>query len=188
MSLSDIAASPLLYILLAGLVFVVFVVAARFVAQQVAEALRRRGLRENVVIVGSRVITVALIVIGALFAFGIAVRSDNVTILGIVAAIVITSFGAQDLLKDYVSGYYILLERNIKIGDNISLERGSGTVSEVRLRVTLLRSEAGDVVIVPNSELFTHPVTIHAHPAPAAAAAVSAESASEKNAKPAPPE
>jgi small conductance mechanosensitive channel len=188
MSLSDIAASPLLYILLAGLVFVVFVVAARFVAQQVAEALRRRGLRENVVIVGSRVITVALIVIGALFAFGIAVRSDNVTILGIVAAIVITSFGAQDLLKDYVSGYYILLERNIKIGDNISLERGSGTVSEVRLRVTLLQSEAGDVVIVPNSELFTHPVTIHAHPAPAAAAAVSAESASEKNAKPAPPE
>jgi small conductance mechanosensitive channel len=168
MSLRDIAASPLLYILLAGLVFVLFVVAARFVAQQVAEALRRRGLRENVVTVGSRVITVALIVIGALFAFGIAVRSDNVTILGIVAAIVITSFGAQDLLKDYVSGYYILLERNIKIGDNISLERGSGIVSEVRLRVTLLRNESGDTVIVPNSELFTHPVTIHAPPAPVA--------------------
>jgi small conductance mechanosensitive channel len=186
MSLSDIAASPLLYILVAGVVFVVFVVAARFVAQQVAEALRRRGLRENVVVAGSRVITVALIVIGALFAFGIAVRSDNVTILGIVAAIVITSFGAQDLLKDYVSGYYILLERNIKIGDNISLERGSGTVSEVRLRVTLLRSAAGDVVIVPNSELFTHPVTIHAHPAPAPA--VTPESAAEKMVKPAPPE
>ena len=184
MSLSDIAASPLLYILLAGLVFVIFVVAARFVAQQVAEALRRRGLRENVVIVGSRVITVALIVIGALFAFGIAVRSDNVTILGIVAAIVITSFGAQDLLKDYVSGYYILLERNIKIGDHISLERGSGTVSEVRLRVTLLRNEAGDVVIVPNSELFTTPVTIHAHPAPEPASV--APTAPEKKAKPAP--
>jgi|SRR5450631_394976 len=171
MSLRDIAASPLLYILLAGLVFVLFVVAARFVAQQVAEALRRRGLRENVVTVGSRVITVALIVIGALFAFGIAVRSDNVTILGVVAAVVITSFGAQDLLKDYVSGYYILLERNIKIGDNISLERGSGIVSEVRLRVTLLRNESGDTVIVPNSELFTHPVTIHAPPAPAATGA-----------------
>ncbi len=179
MSLSDIAASPLLYILLAGLVFVVFVIAARFVAQQVAEALRRRGLRENVVITGSRVITVAMIVIGALFSFGIAVRSDNVTILGVVAAIVITSFGAQDLLKDYVSGYYILLERNIKIGDNISLENGSGTVSEVRLRVTLLRSETGDTVIVPNSELFTHPVTIHAHPPPETAGPP------EKKAKPA---
>ena len=77
---------------------------------------------------------------------------------------IITSFGAQDVLKDYVSGYYVLLERNIKVGDTISLERGSGTVAEIRLRVTILRNDAGDVVVVPNSELFTHPVTIHARP------------------------
>jgi small conductance mechanosensitive channel len=179
MSLSDIANSPLLFVLLAGIVFVVFVIAARFVAQQVAEALRRRGLRENVVVVGSRVITVGLIVVGAIFAFGIAIHSDNVTILGIVAAVIITSFGAQDLLKDYVSGYYILLERNIKVGDKITLERGSGTVSEVRLRVTLLRNDSGDVVVVPNSELFTRPVTIHARPGATATA--------EDEAKPAPP-
>jgi small-conductance mechanosensitive channel len=180
MSLSDIANSPLLFVLLAGVVFVVFVVVARFVAQQVAEALRRRGIRENVVITGSRVITVALIAIGGLFAFGIAVHSDNVTILGIVGAVIITSFGAQDVLKDYVSGYYLLLERNIKIGDRISLELGSGTVSEVRLRVTILRNEAGDVVVVPNSELFTRPVTIHAKPASLAGGV--------EEPKPAPPE
>jgi small-conductance mechanosensitive channel len=164
MSLRDTANSPLLFILLAGVIFVAFVVAARFVAGQVTDALRKRGLRESVITTGSRVITVALIIVGGLFAFGIAVRSDNVTILGIVAAVIITSFGAQDLLKDYVSGYYLLLERNIKIGDSISLERGSGTVSEIRLRVTILRNENGDVVVVPNSELFTLPVTIHAKP------------------------
>jgi len=180
MSLSDIANSPLLFVLLAGVVFVAFVIAARFVAQQVAESLRRRGIRENVVITGSRVTTVALIAIGGLFAFGIAVHSDNVTILGIVAAVIITSFGAQDVLKDYVSGYYLLLERNIKIGDRISLDLGSGTVAEVRLRVTILRNEAGDVVVVPNSELFTRPVTIHAKPAG------SADGVEET--KPAPPE
>jgi small conductance mechanosensitive channel len=180
MSPSDIANSPLLFVLLAGVVFVVFVVAARFVAQQVAESLRRRGLRENVVTTGSRVVTVSLITIGALFAFGIAVHSDNVTILGIVAAVIITSFGAQDLLKDYVSGYYLLLERNIKVGDHISLERGSGTVSEVRLRVTLLRNQAGDMVVVPNSELFTRPVTIHAKPGEPPAG-------NAEEAKPAPP-
>jgi small conductance mechanosensitive channel len=167
MSLSDIANSPLLFVLLAVVVFVAFVVAARFIAQQVAEALRRRGVHESVVGTGSRVITVTLIVVGAIFAFGIAIHSDNVTILGIVAAVIITSVGAQDVLKDYVSGYYLLLERNIKVGDNISLERGSGTVAEVRLRVTILRSEGGDVVVVPNSELFTRPVTIHAKPASA---------------------
>ena len=180
MSISDISNSPLLFVLLAGVVFVAFVVAARFVAQQVSESLRRRGIRENVVTTGSRATTVALIAIGGLFAFGIAVRSDNVTILGIVAAVIITSFGAQDVLKDYVSGYYLLLERNIKIGDRISLELGSGTVSEVRLRVTILRNEAGDVVVVPNSELFTRPVTIHAKPADSAGGV--------EETKPAPPE
>ena len=179
MSLSDISSSPLTYIILAGVVFVAFVVAARFVAQQVAEALRRRGLRDNVVITGSRVITVVLITIGAFFAFGIAVHSDNVTLLGIVAAVIVTSFGAQDVLKDYVSGYYLLLERNIKIGDHISLERGSGTVSEVRLRVTLLRNVNGDTVVVPNSELFTRPVTIHAR---------EVLEASDEGTRPAPPE
>jgi small conductance mechanosensitive channel len=178
MSLSDISGSALTYIVLAVVVFVAFVVAARFVAQQVAEALRRRGLRENVVITGSRVITVALITIGAFFAFGIAIHSDNVTLLGIVAAVIVTSIGAQDVLKDYVSGYYLLLERNIKIGDHISLERGSGTVSEVRLRVTLLRNVSGDTIVVPNSELFTHPVTIHAKETAAAG---------DEEAKPAPP-
>ena len=183
MSASDFASSPLLFVLLAGVVFVIFVVAARFVAQQVAEVLRRRGLRENVVITGSRFITVVLIAVGALFAFGIAVHSDNVTVLGIVAAVIITSFGAQDVLKDYVSGYYLLLERNIKVGDRISLENGSGTVSEVRLRVTLLQNESGDVVVVPNSELFTRPVTIHAKlDSPAAGAKKPREP------KPAPPE
>jgi small conductance mechanosensitive channel len=163
-ALRDAAGNPLLFVLLAGLVFVASVVVARFVAVQVSEVLRRRGLREQMVTTGSRVITIALVTVGALLAFGIAVRSDNVTILGIVVAVIITGFGAQDLLKDYVSGYYVLFERNIKVGDRISLENGAGTVTEVRLRVTLLRNEEGDVVIVPNSELFTKPVTIHAKP------------------------
>jgi len=90
----------------------------------------------------------------------------------------VTSFGAQDVLKDYVSGYYLLLERNIKIGDHISLERGSGTVAEVRLRVTLLSNVNGDTIVVPNSELFTRPVTIHAKEAAGASA---------EETKPAPP-
>ena len=80
----------------------------------------------------------------------------------------------QDLLKDYVSGYYVLLERHIRVGDHISLEDSSGTVTDVRLRVTLMKSDDGDLVVVPNSELFNHSVTVRnrkpeeAKPAPPA--------------------
>ena len=68
----------------------------------------------------------------------------------------------QDLLKDYVSGYYIQLERHMRVGDRITLEGvGSGTVTDVKLRVTLLTTDSGDLVVVPNSELFNKPVLVH---------------------------
>jgi small-conductance mechanosensitive channel len=169
MKLSDVANSPLLFIGIGVLVFAAFVVAARLVAQRAGVALRGRGLRHETVVAGTRVIAALLIGFGAFVGFGFALRSDNVALAGIVIATLIATFGVQDVLKDYVSGYYVLLERHIRLGDNITVEGWSGTVTEVKLRVTLLRNEAGHVVVVPNSELFNRPVTIQS-PAPPGAA------------------
>jgi small conductance mechanosensitive channel len=153
----------LVYIAVGLIVFVLFLIAARVASGIVVEALRRREMRIEMLVVGRRVITVALIGFGVLAAIAFAFQSANVAILGIVLATIIASFGVQDLLKDYVSGYYLLLERHIRVGDPITLEAGvgSGTVTEVKLRVTLLRSESGDLVVVPNSELFNRAVTVH---------------------------
>jgi small conductance mechanosensitive channel len=144
-----------------ALVFIAFAIAARLAAPVAAKALLRRQLRPDQVAIVSRVVAFALIGFGAVFAIGIAVESANVALAGIVLATIIASFGVQDVLKDYVSGYYVLLERHIRVGDRISLDLLSGTVTEIKLRVTLLRSDAGDMVVVPNSELFTRPVTVH---------------------------
>ena len=72
------------------------------------------------------------------------------------------------MLKDYVSGYYVLLERHIRVGDRITLDVLSGTVAEIKLRVTLLRSDSGDMIVVPNSELFSRPVLVHGRMPPPA--------------------
>ena len=170
MKLSDVANSPLLFIAVGVLVFVAFVVAARLVAKRAGIALRGRGLRHETVVAGTRVITALVIGIGAFVGFSFALHSDNVALAGIVIATLIATFGVQDVLKDYVSGYYVLLERHIRLGDHITVESWSGTVTEVKLRVTLLRNEAGHVVVVPNSELFNRPVTIQSRPAASAAA------------------
>jgi small conductance mechanosensitive channel len=178
-----IGVADLLYLALGVLVFVAFVVAARVVAHRADKALRVRGVRHDMVVTGTRVITVLVIGFGAFIAASLALHSDNLTLAGIVIATIIASFGVQDVLKDYVSGYYVLLERHIKLGDYISLETGAGTVIEVKLRVTLLRNEAGHLVVVPNSELFNRPVTIHARQQ-----ALPAEPGVAAEAKPAPPE
>ncbi len=157
----------LTYFLIGALVFVLFVVVARLLARRVAALLSTRQIRPEAAVVVGRVVTFGLIGLGAAIAVSFAIQSANVALFGIVLATIIASFGVQDVLKDYVSGYYVLLERHIRVGDRITLDLLSGTVTEIKLRVTLLRSDAGDTVVVPNSELFTRPVTVRGRlPAP----------------------
>jgi small conductance mechanosensitive channel len=150
------------YIAVGIVVFLLFVVGARFVSNLVVGALRRRNMRSDMVQIGGRVVTVLLIALGIWFAIGFAFQSQNFTLAGILLATIVASFGVQDLLKDYVSGYYVLLERHIRVGDRISMEGvGSGTVTEIKLRVTLLKTDSGDLLVIPNSELFNKSVTVH---------------------------
>ena len=161
----------------AGLVvFVVFLVGSRVLAQMLAGELHRRNVRGDMVVLFRRVVYVIVIGLGLFGAFGLAFQTANVTLFGILIATVIAALGVQDLLKDYVSGYYVLLERHIRVGDRIAFDDKAGTVTDVKLRVTLLNSEKGDMIVVPNSELFTKAVTIFARqqPPPAGSAPSSA--------------
>ena len=157
-----ISDTDLIYAVLGVVVFLAFVVGARFASNLVVGFLRRRNVRSDVVQIGGRVATVVLIALGVWFAIGFAFQSQNFTIAGILLATIVASFGVQDVLKDYVSGYYVLLERHMRVGDRISMEGVvSGTVEQIKLRVTLLKTESGDLIVVPNSELFNKAVVVH---------------------------
>lgn len=62
-------------------------------------------------------------------------------------------FGAQSLVKDFLSGFFILLEDQYGVGDVIDLGDASGTVEDISLRVTRLRATDGTVWFVPNGEI-----------------------------------
>ncbi|EJO5348128.1 mechanosensitive ion channel family protein [Clostridium botulinum] len=68
--------------------------------------------------------------------------------------------GAKDLIKDVISGFFILFEDQYSVGDYITVEEKSGIVDTIELRVTKLRDFNGDMHIVPNG-LITK-VTNHA--------------------------
>ena len=63
------------------------------------------------------------------------------------------SFGAQSLVKDFLSGFFILFENQFAIGDVIEAGGKSGTVEKMTLRVVVLRDLRGTMHIVPNSEI-----------------------------------
>ena len=151
----------LLFVAIGLIVLLAFLVASRYVSRLTGEQLVKRHVRPETVAMTRRVVTVVIIALGLLAALAFAFENANVGVFGLVLATIVAALGVQDLLRDYVSGYYLLLERHIRVGDRISFDTHSGTVTEVRLRVTLLRSDQGDLVIVPNSELFTKSVTIH---------------------------
>jgi moderate conductance mechanosensitive channel len=62
-------------------------------------------------------------------------------------------FGAQNLVHDFINGFYILLENQYDIGDIIRVAGVKGTVEDMNLRLTTLRDDDGTVHFVPNSAI-----------------------------------
>ena len=64
-------------------------------------------------------------------------------------------FGLQNLAANYVSGFVILLERSLRIGDNIVMHSFEGQVVDITTRYTLIRGANGQDAVVPNQDLTT---------------------------------
>lgn len=62
-------------------------------------------------------------------------------------------FGAQDLVQDVVTGLFMIFENQFSVGDYIQTEDATGTVEATALRVTYLRSDKGDQIIIPNGSI-----------------------------------
>lgn len=62
-------------------------------------------------------------------------------------------FGAQQMVKDFVAGVFIIMEDQYGVGDIVDLGEASGTVEQLSLRVTRLRDVSGVVWYVPNGEI-----------------------------------
>ena len=64
-------------------------------------------------------------------------------------------FGAQTLVKDFLSGFLLLAEDQYRIGDELQTTTATGVVEEMTLRVTRLRGQDGTVWYVPNGDIRT---------------------------------
>jgi small conductance mechanosensitive channel len=63
------------------------------------------------------------------------------------------SFGAQSLVRDIISGFFILLENQFAVGDVIEAAGKSGVVEKITMRVVVLRDLEGTMHVIPNGEM-----------------------------------
>jgi small conductance mechanosensitive channel len=95
-----------------------------------------------------------IVEIGSVLQFSVAGLIAPATVIG--AAL---GFGAQQLVKDLLSGFFIIVEKQYGFGDLVSLTvsgvaaEARGTVENVTLRVTRLRSSDGEVFTIPNGQI-----------------------------------
>ena len=59
-------------------------------------------------------------------------------------------FGAQTLIKDFLSGLFIILENQYRVGDVVEINSATGTVEQITLRSTIIRDNDGSVHYIPN--------------------------------------
>ena len=71
-------------------------------------------------------------------------------------------FGLQKIASNYVSGFIILLDRSVRLGDLVTIDSRHGVVEAIRARYTVIKGFDGTEAIIPNDTLITNVVVNHA--------------------------
>ncbi|GAB3551649.1 mechanosensitive ion channel family protein [Noviherbaspirillum agri] len=151
------------YFAIAILVFIVFVLLGHVVRRGIRALSERGHKHRNIGLVLGRLGYGVSVFIGLLVALVIAVPGFTpgqlVNLLGLSSVAI--GFAFRDILQNFLAGILILLAQPFRIGDQIVLKSFEGTVENIETRATFIRTYDGRRIVIPNSELFTNPVTVN---------------------------
>jgi small-conductance mechanosensitive channel len=145
---------------LASLVAAIVVLIAAYVVGRLARRLvsdrllARTRLSVGVRYMLGRFTGYVVFVLGAIMALQtIGIRATTLTAFGAALGVGI-GFGLQDIVKNFVAGLVILIERPFEVGDRIEIDKMAAEVAEIRSRATVLRTNDDVHLIVPNSRFI----------------------------------
>jgi len=145
----------------------IFFVVVRFVAYRLIERVLKRAaeraIGEAPIISAGRLRTLASLVRSTVFYALVFVSGIMVLrVFDVDAAPVLTAagvvglavgFGAQKLVRDIISGFFIVLENQYAVGEYVTIGGATGVIEEMGMRVTQIRDDAGKLVVIPNGDI-----------------------------------
>ena len=87
---------------------------------------------------------------------------SGLLVAGGVAGLVI-GFASQSVVSNLISGLFLMFERPIKLGDNINVADVTGSVEDVRILSTVIKTYDGIYIRIPNEKVFTSNITNYVH-------------------------
>lgn len=147
---------------LMGVVWILLtVLAALWFGSWLEERLMRApSLDSNLKVVLTRIAKALLLLVSLLLSLSLV--GIDLTVLSVFGGAlgVGLGLGLQKIASNYISGFIILLDRSVKLGDQITVDKYTGIVSQIRTRYTVVRNGDGET-LVPNEQLVANSVQNH---------------------------
>jgi small-conductance mechanosensitive channel len=139
----------------AGLVLVI----ALWISAAIEKQLLRSGTSDlSIRKIAANLVRALLLFIGLLLALSaVGIDLTALSVLGGALGVGL-GFGLQKIAANYVSGFVILAERSLRIGDMVKVDNFEGRITDIRTRYTVIRALNGRESIVPNETLITQRV------------------------------
>lgn len=120
-----------------------------------SQIMRMQEMEMNLRVVFARICRVSFIILGVLIALSSV--GINLTVLSVFGGAVGVGigFGMQKIASNYISGFIILFDRSVKLGDMVEVGTFSGTVTQINTRYSVVRNIYGQELIVPNENFVT---------------------------------
>jgi small conductance mechanosensitive channel len=152
----------------AVLIVVVSLVGVRLVLNWTGSAMRRSRIDRGTQILVQRALLITWLVATVLWVLGI-LGVNPAGLVAVAGAVGLAfSLAIQDILKNFFSGVYLLLERPFQVGDTISVKEHVGEVQNIGIRTTQLKTTDNKEVLVPNATVFGEVVINHTFTRPPA--------------------
>jgi small conductance mechanosensitive channel len=146
----------------AALILAAFWVAFRFSRRPLSLVLEKSGLQPALVsLLIDKIYRIALLLFGLVMAASQVGINVAAALAGLGVAGIAIGFAAQDLLSNIIAGFVIFLDKPFEVGDLIRVQEHYGSVMNITLRSTRIRTRQNTYVVVPNKRIIDEVVVNH---------------------------
>lgn len=142
-------------ILLGLAVFILFLILAKLVGKTARKIMAKTSTEGHVDVLVARLASIGIIVVGAVVALGVMKINLTALMTGLGLTGFVLGFALKDTISNFLAGIIILLQRPFTLGDQIKIQDVEGTVVDMKVRDTAIKTYDGKLARIPNNMTFS---------------------------------